>query len=71
MIRILQPFPDDNYFFVYDGEEFVAQFYLLKTLGHKQIWAVSGTEKPYAANCDDFESYADALSFIIGHRHLH
>lgn len=68
MINVSQPLPDEEHFFVYDGDDFVAQFYLLEARGHGQIWAVSGTVPPFAANCDDFESYDDALRFIISHR---
>jgi len=67
VIRILRPLPSEDYFFVYQDDRFGAIFYLLKHVGHREIWAVSGMDKPFAGNVQDFDSYADALSFICGH----
>ena len=71
MIRVKQPLPGEDYFFVYNDKYFLALFYPLKEIDHKQIWAVSGEVKPFAANNDDFDSYDEALRFIIAHRWFH
>ena len=71
MINVKQPLADEDYFVVYDDDHFIAIFYLLKKIGSAQIWAITGMVKPFAANCDDFASYDDALDFIIAHRRRH
>lgn len=67
MIVVKKPLPDEEGFFVFVEECCVAFFYLLSSFGIKQVWAVSGRQKPFAANCDDFASYEDALNFIVTH----
>ena len=71
MIIVRRPLADEDYFVVYDDDHFIATFYLLKEVGSTQIWAVTGTVRPFAANCDDFASYDDALNYIIEHRWRH
>ena len=68
MISVKQPLTGEDYFVVYDDDHFIATFYLLKEAGSTQTWAVTGTVKPFSANCDDFASFDDALHFIIEHR---
>ncbi|MGX8008422.1 hypothetical protein ACVDG8_005080 [Mesorhizobium sp. ORM8.1] len=60
-------FRDEDLYFVFVDNECPAFFYLLKSTGDKQVWAVSGQHKPLAANVDDFASYDDALRFIMAH----
>ncbi len=67
MIMVKKPLRDEELYFVFAEENCVAFFYLLRSLGDKQVWAVSGKQKPLAANIDDFASYDDALNFIIAH----
>jgi hypothetical protein len=68
MIIVKKPLREEELYFVFVEEHCVAFFYLLRSSGDNQIWAVSGgDEKPLAANTDDFASYDDALNFIIAH----
>lgn len=67
MIIVKRPLREEDLYFVFAEGRCVAFFYLLSSSGDKQIWAVSGDEKPLAANTDDFASYDDALNFIVAH----
>lgn len=68
MINVKRPLAGEDYFVVYDDDQFIATFYLLKEIGSMQTWAVTGIVKPFAANRDDFASYDGALDFIMEHR---
>lgn len=67
MITVKKIFRDEELYFVWADEECFAFFYLLSSVGEKQVWAVSGQHKPLAANVDDFVSYDHALQFIMAH----
>jgi hypothetical protein len=67
MITVEKMLEDEEFFFFFVEERYVAFFYLLSSSGDDQIWAVSGAEKPFAANTDDFSSYEDALKYIVCH----
>ncbi len=67
MITVKKIFQDEELYFVWADEKCFAFFYLLRSAGDKQVWAVSGEYKPLAANVEDFNSYDHALKFIMAH----
>ncbi|AZO08808.1 MULTISPECIES: hypothetical protein [unclassified Mesorhizobium] len=67
MITVKKIFRDEELYFVWADGKCFAFFYLLSSSGEKPVWAVSGEYKPLAANIDDFNSYDDALKFIMAH----
>jgi hypothetical protein len=71
MFNVLRPLADEDYFVVYDGDVYVAAFYLLRQTSSVQTWGVTGVVKPFAGNCDDFASYDEALGFIVKHQWAH
>ncbi|TGQ12215.1 MULTISPECIES: hypothetical protein [unclassified Mesorhizobium] len=65
MITVKKVLLNEELYFVWADERCFAFFYLLSSTGGKQVWAVSGEYKPLAANVDDFDSYDQALEFIM------